>query len=103
VGRLITVRWFRIQKADIDPEFRELFEQSGAETMRAYVPLPLWGIMKSDGVRLTDRQLRLPLLRWLKEQYDRAERKETWSLTMEFAITVFVATELFLSIFRHLR
>jgi hypothetical protein len=35
---------------------------------------------------------------WLTEQYDRAERKETWSITMEVAITVFVAAELFSSI-----
>jgi len=32
------------------------------------------------------------LLPWLTEQYDRAERKETWSPSMEFAITVFVAS-----------
>jgi hypothetical protein len=30
---------------------------------------------------------------WLTEQYDRAERKETWSITMEAAITVFVIIE----------
>jgi hypothetical protein len=35
---------------------------------------------------------------WLTEQYDRAERRETWSITMEAAITVFVAFELMFSI-----
>jgi hypothetical protein len=35
---------------------------------------------------------------WLTEQYDRAERKESRSVTMEVAITLFVAVELFLSI-----
>jgi len=35
---------------------------------------------------------------WLTEQYDRAERKETWSLTLEAAITVFVAFELAISV-----
>jgi len=38
------------------------------------------------------------LLPWLTEQYDRAERKETWSMTMEAAITVFVASELLISL-----
>lgn len=33
-------------------------------------------------------------LEWLTEQYDRAERKENWSLIMEIAITVFVFAEL---------
>ncbi len=38
------------------------------------------------------------LLPWLTEQYDRAERKETWLITMEVAITIFVAAELILSV-----
>jgi len=33
------------------------------------------------------------LLPWLTEQYDRAERKETWNLTMEAAITLLVGIE----------
>jgi hypothetical protein len=36
---------------------------------------------------------------WLTEQYDRAERRETWSITMEAAITVFVGVELIISVF----
>jgi hypothetical protein len=38
------------------------------------------------------------MLLWLKEQYDREERKETWLITMEAAITIFVAAELVMSI-----
>jgi hypothetical protein len=38
------------------------------------------------------------LLPWLTEQYDRAERKETWSITMEVVITAFIAVELLISI-----
>jgi hypothetical protein len=33
------------------------------------------------------------LLAWLTEQYDRTERKETWGLTLEVVITVFIAVE----------
>jgi hypothetical protein len=29
------------------------------------------------------------MLRWLKEQSDLSERRETWRLTMEIAITLF--------------
>lgn len=35
-----------------------------------------------------------PLLSWLTEEHDRAERKETWSLLMEIAIVILVAGEL---------
>ena len=35
---------------------------------------------------------------WLTEQYDRAKRKETWSITMVAAITLLVAVELIFSI-----
>lgn len=35
---------------------------------------------------------------WLTEQYDRAERKETWSITMEAAIVVLIVVEIVLSI-----
>jgi len=35
---------------------------------------------------------------WLREQYDRAEKKETWLITMEIAITLFVFFELIVSV-----
>ena len=35
---------------------------------------------------------------WLTEQYDRTERHETWSITMEAAITLFVAVELIIAV-----
>jgi len=38
------------------------------------------------------------VMAWLTEQYDRAERKEGWTLVMEAAVTVLVAAELFFSI-----
>jgi hypothetical protein len=89
------MRWFRIRTADIDPFFREWFEQRGVDTIRAYITMS-YSITRPDGRLATEREIRPHLLDWLTEQYDRAERKETWSLTMEVAITVLVAVELIL-------
>ena len=95
---MYSVKWFRIRKAVIEPEFRGLFEERGTETMRAYVAVPAFSFKRHDGTLITEREIRPALLPWLKEQYDRAERKETWSLTMEFSITILVAAELLMSI-----
>lgn len=91
------MRWFRIRTAQIDPWFRQWFEQRGVDTMRAYLTVP-FHIRRPDNTLLTEGDVRPPLMDWLTEQYDRVERKETWSLTMEVAITVFVAVELLFSI-----
>jgi hypothetical protein len=92
------MRWFRIRKAEIDPELRETFERHGVATMQAI--LATTNYFHHKGGTLMAQNVLPDLLPWLTEQYDRAERKETWSLTMEFAITVFVAAELLFSIVR---
>ncbi len=46
-------------------------------------------------------QYRMAAAEWLTEQYDRAERRETWSITMEAAITVFVLVELIFSLLNY--
>jgi len=68
--------------------------------MVPYIVLPLDNLVidHPDGTRLTVSELRQPMLRWLKEQADMAERRETWLLTMEIAITLFVGAELFMSV-----
>lgn len=43
-------------------------------------------------------KIRTAALAWLTEQFDRAERKETWSLTMEAAIVVLIVFEIVLAI-----
>ena len=82
-----------------------MFEQRGTETIRTILPIPGFGMEKPDGTGASVRQLMEPMLAWLKEQYDREERKETWLITMEVAITIFVAVEVLISIldffFRH--
>jgi hypothetical protein len=91
------MRWFCIRKADIDPELRKTFERYGTLTMQTLLATNNT-MYRHEGSLFTVEHFLGPLLSWLTEQYDRAERKETWSLTMEFAITIFVAAELLLLI-----
>lgn len=34
------MRWLSIKRAEIDPEFRALFETRGIDTVRAYIGMP---------------------------------------------------------------
>src|SRR5947207_1129437 len=99
------MKWFSITKADIDPDIRRVFEERGRETVRTLLPNEGLEMTLPDGKTLRVYDLRRPMLLWLKEQYDREERKETWLITMECAITVLVAAELVMAIldfsFRH--
>jgi hypothetical protein len=52
---------------------------------------------------VTARNEQASLLPWLSEQYDIVERRETWLMVMEIAITVLVATELIFSIANFIR
>jgi len=92
------MRWFRIRKAEIDPELREIFEQHGVATMQTLLASKSWFWQKGKSVFA--QNVNEELLPWLTEHYDRAERRETWSLTMEAAITIFVVVEVLLSILR---
>ena len=86
------MRWFRIRKAEgIDPDFRATFERYGVGSMQAW--LTTRPAIVTKGRQVMFSEIEGSLMPWLTEQYDRAERKETWSLTMEFAITIFVALE----------
>lgn len=93
------MRWFHIRKADIDPELRETFERYGTLTMQTLLATNNT-MYRHQGSLVTVERYLAPLLSWLTEQYDRAEIKESWSLTMEAAITIFVVAEVLLSIFR---
>jgi hypothetical protein len=85
------MRWFRIRKANIDSGRRAIFEQYGIVTMQLILGTTNYLVINDEGVRAEN--LRPQLLPWLTEQYDRAERKDTWSVTMEFVITIFVVLE----------
>ncbi len=95
------MRWIRIRKADIDQQYRQMFEVLGVEIVRAYFPqgigVPVY--QNSKGETWTVGNLREFMKPWLREQYDIQERRESWNLAMEVAITVFVALELALSLY----
>jgi hypothetical protein len=93
--------WFRIRKAKIDPSLREAFEQYGLGTMQ--LNLAIGDFITQNGKTILIKDVTTDLLSWLTEQYDRAERKETWSITMEVAITGFVFFELIFSIIGYLK
>ena len=90
------MRWFRIRKAGIDRQLRETFERYGVPTMQAMAATTNYFQHKGQDVCVRD--VLDSLLPWLTEQYDRTERKETWSHTMEIGITLIVLAELVLSI-----
>jgi hypothetical protein len=96
------MRWIRIRKAGIDPELRMTFERYGTVTMQMLLATNTTTYRHNGNLATVELYL-APLLEWLTEQYDRAERKETWSLTMDAAITVFVAIEVLPSIIRILK
>ncbi len=86
------MRWIHIREAKIDPKLRESFERYGVGGMQ--VALGDMNSFLHDGQLTKATTVLAPLLQWLTEQYDRAERKETWLITMEAAITILVAGEL---------
>jgi hypothetical protein len=92
------MRWFRIRTANIDSELRETFERYGTVTMQMLLATNTTTYRHKGSVTTVEQYLN-PLLAWLTEQYDKADRKETWHLTMEAAITIFVIIEA-LAIFR---
>jgi hypothetical protein len=105
------MRWFSIRKAKITPKDREEFEQFGVATIQFMLASGNLKELQDDPgydflqarytVRLFDLFHKRPAaLLWLVEQYDRQERKETWSITMEASITVFVLAELVLALIK---
>jgi hypothetical protein len=91
------MRWFCIREAQIDPELRETFERYGTVTMQMLLATNTTTYRHKGNITTVETYLS-SLLPWLTEQYDRAERKETWGLTLEVAVTIFVAIEVLLSV-----
>jgi len=91
------MRWFSIRKAKkIDSELRKTFERYGAVGMQIALSdmnhfIHQGRTMKADAVLDS-------VLDWLTEEYDKADLKATWSMTMELFITIFVGFELYLAV-----
>jgi len=92
------MRLFRVRKASIPEEWRSVFERFGVNVIGGVLgggfnprALEIQPVYNNDAVRGY-------ALQWMTEQYDRAERKENWMITMEAAVTIFVLFELIVSI-----
>jgi hypothetical protein len=95
------MRWFTIRKAvSLTKEERDTLERFGAATVAALIYGGFSGPLNTEPQKslYENSTMRQHALEWLTEEYDRAERRETWLITMEAAVTVFVAAELLLSI-----
>jgi hypothetical protein len=92
------MRWFRIRTADIAESNREMFERFGASVVGTVLAGGLHPTAEDLGRIYDDTMVRVDAAAWLTEQYHRAERRETWLITMEAAITLFVFTEVVFSI-----
>jgi hypothetical protein len=89
------MRWFRIRRASIPETVRTELERHGVAVMQQKVAFG--GLNYYQPGNDESRVYHGTTMSWLTEQYDRAERKETWQITMEVAVTVLVAAELFVS------
>jgi len=94
------MRWLRVRTAQITPEHRELFERYGV--MGAH-PLLVSGTITYKGKEIHTDSFTEPILDWLTERFDVAERKDTWLFAMEVAIVIFVALEVWLTLFPRAR
>ncbi len=88
---------FLIRKAHIDHDLRQTFEQLGVPTLQSFL-VNADRNFDNEGHNASNSSVRKELLAWLTEQYDRAEIKETWNLTMEAAIIVLIVVEIVLAI-----
>jgi hypothetical protein len=110
------MRWFSIRRAKIDSELRAKVERLGVAVVQQIIASHKfhdWSRPSTSGVSsfnwnldevLFSKESEEKILEWLTEQYDRAERKETWTITMEAAVLVFVIFEVVLSLvslFKH--
>lgn len=91
------MRWVRIRKALIPEPERALFERFSANIIGGILAGGSSPIAEEMRPVYHDPTVRIHALAWMTEQYDRAERWETWSLTMEIAITLFVGVEILLN------
>jgi len=101
------MRWFSIRNAKISSDMKDAFDQAGPSTIQQ---LMFSGMISTANLPPVLQQLwqqskeREAAFKWLTEMADRADRRETWNLTMEAAITVFVLLSLVVEIwnlFKH--
>src|SRR5258708_39957697 len=91
------MRWLKIRKAKIHDALRADLERKGLALIQQWVVAGKIFQYKKAPSGLPEYAADYEVADWLTEQYDKTERRETWSLTMEVALTVFVLGELVFS------
>jgi ABC-type transport system involved in cytochrome bd biosynthesis fused ATPase/permease subunit len=79
------------KKANIDPELRKTFERYGCNTMQ--IVLGSESHFYHEGADQRVDKYRNELLKWLTEEYEKAEFRHTYTTLMEFSIMVLVLVE----------
>jgi len=94
------MRWVSIRKASIPKDARDIFERFGPAVISIILFSGFSGPQETEPQKVIygNSGNRKHAEAWLTEQYDLAERRESWLITMEVAITLLVATELVFSI-----
>ena len=93
------MRW-KIRKARIDGELRTTLEQYGVAVMQQI--LATGGVFIYRDATTGVLAYRTEILAWLTEQHDMQEAKEDVTFSMELAIMLLVAMELFFSVISYL-
>jgi hypothetical protein len=88
-------RWTKVNRADIPADLRASFESYGEIVVAQIMGRPYTHAVGTIGVPpwAGDVVQRQHALAWLREQHNETERQHDANMTMEVAITVFVAIE----------
>jgi membrane carboxypeptidase/penicillin-binding protein len=96
------MRLIKIRRAQISTEDREMYEHFGVSFIQIVLSVTNSFEYKGKFIQPGNQATQQSMLLWLTEQHDLSERKESWLLLMEIAITVLVAAELFISVYTFL-
>jgi hypothetical protein len=92
------MKWFHIRKADIPEHERTTFERFGVFVIGSVLASSFSSNVPELKRVYSDQETAIHAADWLTEQYDRAERRESWLITMEFFVTLFAAAAIIFSI-----
>ena len=91
------MRLIRVRKAMIDRDLRETFERYGTVGMQ--VCLADMNHFTHSNIHMKADTVLESLLPWLTEQYDKADRRESWLLILEITITILIVFEIVIELF----
>ena len=89
----------RIRKAKIDTALRTTLERYGVVGMQVVMGTHHQFYHEGKYCTAHDKPYMDDILQWLTEQFDRSQRWETLSMTMEVMITILVGIEVYHALF----